>query len=345
MSPIRADGLSSVFIDSARCPMFVVNAAGKILRTNQRATVQLGVRKGELRGKELSLYLRMPGGERLPLGVASPESGASGVISRGILKPPRGEPTQVDVAVQTVDRRDPGRYLILARELGADCSVSQAADSRLREIAEAQERERARIARELHDEALQSLLVAGIEIERLMKGAASSSGLDSESLVNLQRLLRGVENDIRQISGRMRSDTVPQCGLLDAVGNAVQTLQARGFEAELRFWGAPVPVDPNIQILAYRIAQAALHNVWRHSGATRVRTTVVCRDNRLVIRVTDNGSGFTLPDELTTTGATEFLGIKGMHERASLMNARLAIASRVGRGTSVSIRIPIEPVT
>jgi len=324
--------------------MFVVNAAGKILRTNQQATARLGMRKGEMRGKALSLYLRIPGGEHLPLSAMGPESGADGVASKGILTPPQGEPTQVDIVVQTVDRREPGRYLVLAKESDVDCSVSQAADTRLREIAEAQERERARIARELHDEALQSLLVAGIEIERLMKGVSPSSNLDGESLHNLQRLLRGVENDIRQISGRMRSDTVPQCGLLDAVGNAVQTLQTRGLDADLRFRGTPVPVDPNIQILAYRIVQEALHNVWRHSGATRVRTTVVCRNNLLVLRVTDNGSGFRLPGDLAVSGPTEFLGIKGMNERASLMNARLAIAPRPGMGTTVSLKIPIEPL-
>ena len=143
----------------------------------------------------------------------------------------------------------------------------------------------------------------------------------------------------------MRSDTVPQCGLLDAVGNAVQTLQTHGLDAELRFWGTPVPVDPNIQILAYRIVQAALHNVWRHSGASRVRTTVVCRDNRLVIRVTDNGSGFSFPTEIAATGATEFLGIKGMYERASLMDAKLTICPRPGMGTSVTLKILIEPLT
>jgi len=342
MNPTRTDGLSSVFIDDARCPMFVVNAAGKILRTNQRATTQLGMRKGELRGKALSLFLQIPGEEQLPLGAIAPEGGTHGVVSKGILKPPEGEPSQVDIAVQAVDRREPGRYLVLAKESGSECVINQAADTRLREIAEAQERERARIARELHDEALQSLLVAGIEIERLMHGAGLQNG--GESLVNLQRLLRGVENDIRQISGRMRSDTVPQCGLLDAVGNAVQTLQSRGLDAEIRFWGTPVPVDPNIQILAYRIVQEALHNVWRHAGATRVRTTVVCRNNRLAIRVTDNGSGFSLPTDLSTKGATEFLGIRGMYERASLMNARLRICPRPRLGTTVSLSIPIEPL-
>lgn len=336
---VHTDRLSTVFIDEARYPIFVINAAGRILRTNQRAGLQLGLRKRDLRGKDVVAFLQLAGGVRLPAEAARPE-GSTTPEYRGMLVPVKGDPLPVEVVVQVVDRREPGRYLVFAKELGQEWTTASA-DGRLREIAEAQERERERIARELHDEALQSLLVAGIEIERLMKVAASNESPPGESLVNLQRLLRDVENDIRQLSGRMRCDTVPQCGLLDAVGNAVQTLQTRGFDAELRFWGTPVPVDPNTQILAYRIVQEALHNVLRHSGANRVRTTVVCRHNRLVIRVTDNGSGFLIPPDLAAQGPTEFLGIRGMYERASLMNAQLSIRSRVRMGTTLSLRIPI----
>ena len=342
MSPTQAHNLSSVLMDPAWCQMFVVNSAGKILRTNQHAALQLGQSKGDLRGKRLSDFLHLSGGQALPVVVAGLESGATSGLRKGVLVPPAGDPIELEVVVQAVDRRDPGRYLILAKERGADSSIAPGTDSRLRDIAGAQERERQRVARELHDEALQSLLVAGIEVERLMQSPNSKKGLPDGSLLHLQRLLREVENDIRQISGRMRPDTVPQCGLLDAVANAVQTLQAGGLDAELRFWGTPVPVDPNIQILAYRIVQEALHNVCRHSGAKRVRTTVICRNNRLVIRVTDNGSGFSIPAHLDSRGPLEFLGIKGMYERASLMNARLAILSRPGMGTTVSLRIPIE---
>jgi PAS domain S-box-containing protein len=337
----RTDSFATLDIDRARCPMFVVDAAGTVLRANRRAAQILGRRKSELRGKALCEVLKSPERACLSLdsGKTSPRLNAGG--TRGILLPSSGNAVQVDVSIQAVDEHKDGRVLILAREMGVDCGSMQATGTHLHVVAEAQERERRRIARELHDEALQSLLVAGIEVERLMQCAKSEEGLPAESLLNLRCLLRQVETDVRQISGRMRSDTVPQCGLLDAVGNAVQTLQARGIDSQLRFRGTPVPVDPNIQILAYRIAQEALHNAWRHSGARHVRTTVTCRNGQLTLRVTDDGCGFAVPDDFTACGATEFLGIKGMFERASLMNATLSIASRPSRGTSVSLCIPI----
>ena len=199
MNPTQTDNLSSVFNGCGRCPMFVVNSAGKILRTNQRAAMQLGRRKGDLRGANLSDFLHVASGEALPIGVAGPDGGAASGLRKGELVPPAGDAIEVEVVVQAVDRRDPGRYLILAKEPGVDCSVTPDVDTRLREIAEAQERERQRVARELHDEALQSLLVAGIEVERLMQGTKSRESLPGGSLLHLQRLLREVENDIRQI--------------------------------------------------------------------------------------------------------------------------------------------------
>ncbi|MBN1857415.1 MAG: PAS domain-containing protein [Dehalococcoidia bacterium] len=342
MSATQIDAFSSLFIDSARCPMFVVNSEGRILRSNRRAAQKLGRRKSDLRGKELSEVVRVTGDERWPFN----SSGADvipGVASRnGALLTLAGDPLQVELMVQAVDRQQSPRYLILAKEKIVECDLASAQEVRLREISEAQERERQRIARELHDEALQGLLVAGIEVERLIHDSASKKRLSSQSLQSLRELLRVVEDDVRQISGRMRSDTVPHCGLLDAVSNCVQSLQLRGLDADLRFWGAPVPVDPNIQILAYRIVQEALLNVTRHSGATRVRITVTCRNERLRIRVTDNGRGFTVPTALVSHGPLEYLGIKGMYERASLMNASLFIGSRSDLGTSVILRIPIE---
>ena len=330
-------------MDRALCPMFVVDLDGVIRRTNRRAGRVLRCRKLELKGRHLNDVLHLSGGRRATRG------GEDGALIRtlttrprqGVLQPSFGDPISVSVSLQAIDGCDGDRFLIVARENTTPCGVVANAGAYLRDIAEAQERERQRIARELHDEALQSLLVAGIEVERLMQGTKSEQGLPVESLINLRTLLKQVENDVRQISGRMRSDRVPQCGLLDAVGNAVQTLQERGLDAQIRFRGAPVPVDPNIQILMYRIVQEALHNTWRHAHARRVRATVTCRDGVLAVRVTDNGAGFVVPGDFMSRGPTDYLGLKGMYERAALMNAKLSIASRPSRGTTVALRVPI----
>jgi two-component system sensor histidine kinase UhpB len=129
-----------------------------------------------------------------------------------------------------------------------------------------------------------------------------------------------------------------------ALSTHARDLDRRG-PVRVTFWADPRigELSPDAQVVVYRVAQEALVNAARHSGATRVDVNVEPRDSRVRLEVSDNGSGFAFAEE------SKGLGLSGMRERALLVGGTLEIDSRPGKGTSVVLEVPagppLEPVT
>ncbi|QIS04096.1 HAMP domain-containing protein [Nocardia brasiliensis] len=193
----------------------------------------------------------------------------------------------------------------------------------------AQEGERRRIARELHDEIGQSLTVALLS----MKRAADRSPTDvAEVLHDAQETVRGCLDEVRNIARRLRPDVLDDLGLASALAalcgefaNTAGITVARKVDRDLP------RLAEEVELVCYRIAQESLTNIARHAEATAVRLSLSVRSDNLVLRVRDNGRGGVVED-----GA----GIRGMRERALLVNATLTIDSAPGHGTEVCVRIP-----
>ncbi len=99
--------------------------------------------------------------------------------------------------------------------------------------------------------------------------------------------------------------------------------------------------SPDVELVLFRIAQEALRNVWRHSGASRAWLTVEFGDGKTTLAVTDNGKGFEVPRSMADLANIGKLGLAGMEERARLVDAELTLESEPGKGTTVTVEVPV----
>ncbi|MEV4356495.1 histidine kinase [Nonomuraea sp. NPDC049625] len=195
----------------------------------------------------------------------------------------------------------------------------------------AQEGERRRIARELHDEIGQSLTVVLLGLKRVVDRAPDDL---REDLHGVQETVRASLDEVRQVARRLRPGVLEDLGLhaaLSALCSDVSQMSGvqvtRAVQHDLPELGA------DVELVLYRIAQESLTNIARHARATRAELSLATHDGRLTLRVTDDGQGGARQD-----GA----GIRGMRERALLIGARLTVDSPPGEGTRVHLTIPSD---
>ncbi|MFI7688416.1 histidine kinase [Nonomuraea sp. NPDC049655] len=193
----------------------------------------------------------------------------------------------------------------------------------------AQEAERGRIARELHDEIGQSLTVALLALKRVRDRAPAEL---ADELGHAQEAIRTSLDEVRQVAHRLRPGVLEDLGLTSALTALATDLSQTGtVEVTRRLAAGLPPLSSEVELVLYRIAQESLTNVARHAQATRATLTLTPDDGDLVLRVTDDGRG-----GIGEPGA----GIRGMHERALLIGARLSVHSPPGGGTEIVLTVP-----
>jgi two-component system sensor histidine kinase UhpB len=201
---------------------------------------------------------------------------------------------------------------------------------------EAQERERARVARDLHDEVNQALTGLVLRLEALRTKAPPEL---SEELVETRAVASQAMQELLKLARQLRPTALDDLGLEAALAGLVEDIARQteirtAFDRELGAGVLPELSD-ELQLVAYRVAQEALSNAVRHSGAAHIRVRLRIDRRRLELRVSDDGTGF----DLNRTGAG--LGVAGMRERALLVGASLEIDSEPEMGTRVRLWVPI----
>jgi two-component system, NarL family, sensor histidine kinase UhpB len=203
-------------------------------------------------------------------------------------------------------------------------------DSALRALA-AQERERRRIARELHDEIGQTLTGLVMRSETIARRCPPTLRGDVEELREAAR--QGAE-DVRSIARRLRPEALDELGLQSALIALCSSLVQRSGLRVDRTFESGIRLSPEEELVIYRVAQEALTNVVRHAHASHVRVTLGPAADGAVLTVADDGVG------LPRTGEEDWTGIRGMRERALLIGAELVVRGAQPRGTEVRLRIP-----
>ncbi|MBV8989130.1 MAG: sensor histidine kinase [Solirubrobacterales bacterium] len=195
----------------------------------------------------------------------------------------------------------------------------------------AQEDERLRIARELHDEIGQTLTAVALRAEH----RASQIGTEDPEFAELAEIVQHSLADVRRISRELRPGALEQLGLVNALISLCTRISGQSGIRVRRSLEASLPELPaEVELAVYRIAQEALTNVMRHSHATEVTVSLREADGELVLSVVDNGHG--LPADVVEGG-----GLPGMRERALLIGAELRI-ERTAPGVAVTLRLPFK---
>jgi two-component system, NarL family, sensor histidine kinase UhpB len=204
----------------------------------------------------------------------------------------------------------------------------------IRRVIGAQEAERLRVAQELHDEIGQNLTAALLQLARVRRRA----GPEFEAEVaEATETVRANLDDLRRIAQRLRPQALDELGLTSALSQFTARLSAQaGLPIEARLESGLPALTREEELVIYRVAQEALTNVVRHADATHSELVLERSPDRLTLRVTDDGRGIDgIPD---ASG-----GIRGMHERATLIHADLTVAPRPEGGTEVTLHVPLSP--
>ncbi len=201
-----------------------------------------------------------------------------------------------------------------------------------------QEKERAAIARELHDELGQVLTALRMDAVWLRNRLKDKDDAASRRAVNMCDIIDETISEVRAISTRLRPAVLDDLGLIDALEWYTSEFEKRTEIACVFNHEDVPPVSELVATAAYRIAQEALTNVARHSGANRVDVTLRAEGSKLTLAVVDEGRGF----DAERLDEYEALGVAGMKERAGLVGGEVTIRSKPGRGTAVYFSLPID---
>jgi two-component system, NarL family, sensor histidine kinase UhpB len=196
----------------------------------------------------------------------------------------------------------------------------------------AQERERHRIARELHDEVGQTLTAVLLQLKRVADRAPD--GLRGE-VGQAQEATRAGLDEIRRIARRLRPGVLDELGLVSALRSLAAEFTHHGLTVHHHIPGDLPPLAPEAELVIYRVAQEGLTNTARHAAADRATLTLRPLPHGVELLVSDNGTG------LGT--AAEGAGIRGMRERALLIGAEIHFEPAPGGGTDVRLRVPAPP--
>jgi two-component system, NarL family, sensor histidine kinase UhpB len=196
----------------------------------------------------------------------------------------------------------------------------------------AQEEERLRIARELHDEIGQTLTAVALRAEH----RAGQTDEPRPEYAELAEIVQQSLADVRRISLELRPGPLEELGLVNAlISLCARVGEHSGMRVHRELEGTVPEMPSDVELAIYRIAQEALTNAMRHSGASDATVAVTSAGDQLVLAVTDNGRG--LPDDVIAGG-----GLTGMRERALLIGAELQTSTPAGGGTQVTLRLPLS---
>jgi PAS domain S-box-containing protein len=207
-----------------------------------------------------------------------------------------------------------------------------------RRLMTAQEAERTRIARELHDGIGQSLALLGIQMQRASQPAATRLGKKSPGLQELCGKLKEIGNQVSQLSHQLHSSELEFLGLAVAVKSLCREFSEQyRIKVECVCNDIPEKLDNDIALCFLRIVQEALHNVAKHSHASTVYVQVCGAPTDLALAISDDGVGF----EMNKIRKTAGLGMVSMRERMHLIGGEFAIASKPGNGTKIQAKAPL----
>lgn len=230
---------------------------------------------------------------------------------------------------------------ILARqkERGALAEKEEQRLAFMKQIFRAQEDERGRIARGLHNGVTQTILgnasLARSLVDKLRNKTDENSVRDLLAIEDHSLL---VAEDIRRICRDLRPSALDHLGFVPSIRWLVDNFREEtGIEVEFSSEGDSQEITPDISTALFRMVQEALNNICQHAKATKITMRLKFIDSNVSIAIQDNGEGFALPEHISSLGTKDKFGLIGLHERAQSIGARLEINTHLGHGTEIRI--------
>jgi signal transduction histidine kinase len=205
-------------------------------------------------------------------------------------------------------------------------------------ITSAQEEERARLARELHDDTIQAVIALKQRVQLAQRLIEDHNA--KQALKDLEALAEETVENLRRLTRALRPIYLEDLGLVAALEMLSREIdQSNGLIVDFQKTGQERRLSREVELSLYRIAQEALNNVVKHSNATQTDLKIAFDASEVKMEVIDNGIGFIVPKSPTELAPSGHFGLLGVHERADLIGARLEIESALGKGTGLRVRL------
>jgi signal transduction histidine kinase len=230
-----------------------------------------------------------------------------------------------------------GGILILTEDITRRKQAEEALLGMSRRLIEAQDQERARIARELHDDINQRLALLAISLERLQQNPPSSVELMRE-IGEARKELENLGSDVQALSHRLHSSKLEYLGLAVAAAGFCREVSSRhGVEIDFHSENIPKVLPKEIELSLFRVLQEAIQNATKHSGSRHFEVSLRGGSSEIELTVRDSGIGFDPEEAMKGRG----LGLTSIRERLKLVNGNLSIDSHPQRGTTIQARVPL----
>jgi len=337
-------------LDHASDAILLADTSGAILQTNQKAAELLGYSKEEL----LRLHFTQL---HPPQGLAWERENFSEILKKGAAPPhdsiilrKDGKEVPVEITGSTVEYA--GKKVVQGifrdvRERLKTQEVLTRSEQQLRELTTqlltAQERERRRVSRELHDELGQALTALKIHLVGVGDRLQPEQQALKKDCEHLLAHIDDIIENVRRLSWDLSPSILEDLGLASALGYLLQeTCRNNNMECVLDLDDISHLFSQEVQSNIYRMFQEALTNIVRHAGASRVWVTVTRRKERVSLVVEDDGAGFDVKETLSRRASSKRLGLTTMTERARMAGGTLTIHSRKGKGTRITLALPLR---
>ncbi|MCK4354394.1 MAG: PAS domain S-box protein [Dehalococcoidia bacterium] len=242
-----------------------------------------------------------------------------------------------------VRKGKPQAFQNLARDITEERRLQDNLQFYLRQVLQAQEEERKRLARELHDDVSQLILLLTHGIDNIASKAEIYSPQELRNeLGKLYEVSKETYQDIKRYAQALRPSILDDLGLVAAVKWLAEEIHNfSGIEIQVKTDTVP-PLPPETQLVLFRIVQEALNNIHRHSEASQASITIEYQEAQVRVTISDNGKGVELPNQLSEFASRGKLGLIGMAERARLIGGELEVSSQIGKGTKIIVKAPTK---
>jgi PAS domain S-box-containing protein len=334
----RETRLLRLLLDAAGEDAFVAtDEHGRITTWSQGAERLFGVEAAEAEGQAIEAVFAGDAELRLPWDIRAARAAGTRRFERWLT---RRDGSAVHVRGTIAPLPAPAGLLLVARD---DTGAELRQRDLLSRLVTAQDRERRHIGMDVHDGIGQEVTAANLLLEAL-RLQRDGDGFE-DAFAAVQQALQRIDLELHHLTGELRPARHDLHDLPDALTTYVRQWSERsGVAADVRTRvprGQRFGCDAERAI--YRVVQEALNNVCRHARATRLRVGLEQRATELVVSITDNGTGFEPAATPTARRRETSFGLLGMHDRAALLHGSLDVDSAPGRGTTVTLSVPLLP--
>ena len=348
----RSESTIRALVDSSSQSVIAVNSDRTIVLVNRYTGKMFGYTRDELLGKPFGMLFpgnsrqRGPGRKKAGLAITRARGEASCADVRGRRKD--GVTFPVEMALSSIDTVSGKLDVAFISDITQRKKMEDVAQQHAHELhaltaslLTAQEEERRRVSRELHDDVCQQLASLAIDVSGMIADP-HPPGQAQERLKELQTRLVRTSETTRHIAYELHPSVLDDLGLVASLrAMCKEFFEREHIPADFRSGALGGTLPREIASCLYRVAQQSLENVARHSGARRASVSLKLRKGALFLSVTDDGRGFD-PEAVKSRGG---LGLIGMEERANLVKGKLSITSRPGHGSRIDMEVPLPVIS